>query len=101
MIADLLVNNQTDFLVLFLEGEELQGAKQNRVLNTSVLVENERITEWRATNCYTNWFADQRLNNQSNEAVNAMLQIATKNGVSIGGPSECYERKMNMFHVEH
>jgi hypothetical protein len=32
------VNNQTDDLVLFLEGEELCGAKQNRVLNTSVLV---------------------------------------------------------------
>ncbi len=37
-VPELFVNNQTDFLVLFLEGEELQGAKQNRVLNTSVLV---------------------------------------------------------------
>lgn len=37
-VPDLVVNNQADGLVLFLEGEELRGAKQNRVLNTSVLV---------------------------------------------------------------
>jgi hypothetical protein len=37
-VPDLLVENLTDSLVLFLEGEELRGAKQNRVLNTSVLV---------------------------------------------------------------
>src|SRR5262249_55851383 len=37
-VPNLLVNNQTDSLVLFLEGEELRGAKQNRVLNTSVMV---------------------------------------------------------------
>ncbi len=34
----LLVSNDGDSRVLFLEGEELKGAKQNRVLNTSVLV---------------------------------------------------------------
>jgi hypothetical protein len=33
----LVVTNQADSLVLFLEGEELRGAKQNRVLNTSLL----------------------------------------------------------------
>jgi len=37
-VPDLLVDNRADSLVLFLEGEELRGAKQNRVLNTSVLV---------------------------------------------------------------
>jgi hypothetical protein len=37
-VPNLLVDNQADDLVLFLEGEELRGAKQNRVLNTSVLV---------------------------------------------------------------
>jgi hypothetical protein len=37
-VPELIVNNQTDHLILFLEGEELRGAKQNRVLNTSVLV---------------------------------------------------------------
>lgn len=37
-VPELVVTNQTDDLVLFLEGEELKGAKQNRVLNTSVLV---------------------------------------------------------------
>src|SRR5262245_64862067 len=36
-VPELIVNNQADSLVLFLEGEELRGAKQNRVLNTSVL----------------------------------------------------------------
>jgi hypothetical protein len=37
-VPNLLVHNQAESLVLFLEGEELRGAKQNRVLNTSVLV---------------------------------------------------------------
>jgi len=37
-VPELAVNNQADELVLFLEGEELRGAKQNRILNTSVLV---------------------------------------------------------------
>jgi hypothetical protein len=37
-VPHLVVKNDTDSRVLFLEGEELRGAKQNRVLNTSVLV---------------------------------------------------------------
>jgi hypothetical protein len=37
-VPNLLVKNDSDSRVLFLEGEELRGAKQNRVLNTSVLV---------------------------------------------------------------
>jgi hypothetical protein len=37
-VPTLLVTNLGDDKVLFLEGEELRGAKQNRVLNTSVLI---------------------------------------------------------------
>ncbi len=37
-VPDLLVENKGDIRVLFLEGEELVGAKQNRVLNMSVLI---------------------------------------------------------------
>jgi hypothetical protein len=37
-VPTLTVENRGDSRVLFLEGEELRGAKQNRVLNTSVLV---------------------------------------------------------------
>jgi len=37
-VPDLLVENRGDSRVLFLEGEELIGAKQNRVLNVSVLI---------------------------------------------------------------
>lgn len=37
-VPDLSVENKGDLRVLFLEGEELIGAKQNRILNTSVLV---------------------------------------------------------------
>ncbi|QDU93346.1 ARPP-1 family domain-containing protein [Lignipirellula cremea] len=37
-VPNLKVENRTDRLVLFLEGEELVGARQNRVLNTSLLV---------------------------------------------------------------
>jgi hypothetical protein len=36
-VPTLVVTNQADALVLFLEGEELRGAKQNRILNTSLL----------------------------------------------------------------
>src|SRR3990172_1414705 len=37
-VPDLSVENKGDVRILFLEGEELVGAKQNRVLNTSVLI---------------------------------------------------------------
>lgn len=37
-VPELLVENTGACRVLFLEGEELRGAKQNRVLNTSILV---------------------------------------------------------------
>jgi hypothetical protein len=37
-VPDLLVENKGDVRVLFLEGEELVGAKQNRILNTSILI---------------------------------------------------------------
>ena len=37
-VPDLRVENKGDVRVLFLEGEELVGAKQNRILNTSVLI---------------------------------------------------------------
>jgi hypothetical protein len=37
-VPDLMVVNSEDLAILLLEGEELIGAKQNRVLNTSILV---------------------------------------------------------------
>ena len=37
-VPNLRVENKGDTRVLFLEGEELIGAKQNRILNTSVLI---------------------------------------------------------------
>jgi hypothetical protein len=37
-VPELLVENKSDSRVLFIEGEELVGAKQNRILNTSILV---------------------------------------------------------------
>jgi hypothetical protein len=37
-VPDLLVENKGDVRVLFIEGEELVGAKQNRILNTSLLI---------------------------------------------------------------
>jgi len=37
-VPDLLVENRGDSRVLFLEGQELIGAKQNRILNVSLLV---------------------------------------------------------------
>jgi len=37
-VPELLVENKGDTRVLFIEGEELIGAKQNRILNTSILI---------------------------------------------------------------
>ncbi len=37
-VPELLVENKGETRVLFIEGEELVGAKQNRILNTSVLI---------------------------------------------------------------
>ena len=37
-VPELLVENTGDARVLFIEGEQLVGAKQNRILNTSILV---------------------------------------------------------------
>ncbi|GIW81864.1 MAG: hypothetical protein KatS3mg105_3671 [Gemmatales bacterium] len=37
-VPNIIVDNAGETRVLFLEGEELRGAKQNRVLNTTVLV---------------------------------------------------------------
>jgi hypothetical protein len=37
-VPNLVVENKGECRALFLEGEELRGAKQNRILNTSVLV---------------------------------------------------------------
>lgn len=41
-VPELMVENNGDHPVLFLEGEQLVGAKQNRILNTSVLVPAHR-----------------------------------------------------------
>lgn len=43
-VPTLSVTNDSDSMVLFLEGEELIGAKQNRILNTSILVGAKRKT---------------------------------------------------------
>lgn len=37
-VPDIKVHNHSDRLVLLLSGEELEGAKQNRVLNTTILI---------------------------------------------------------------
>ena len=44
-VPELIVENRGDVLVLFLEGEELVGAKQNRILNTSILVAAHTTTK--------------------------------------------------------
>ncbi len=43
-VPELMVSNQTGQLVLLLDGEELIGAKQNRILNTSILVQSHSET---------------------------------------------------------
>jgi len=37
-VSDLLVTSRADVMILLLDGEELIGAKQNRILNTTVLL---------------------------------------------------------------
>jgi hypothetical protein len=43
-VPKLMVDNQTEALVLFLEGEELKGARQNRILNASLLAPGRSLT---------------------------------------------------------
>ncbi len=43
-VPELLVKNESDSLVLLLDGEELMGAKQNRVLNTTILLKTRSET---------------------------------------------------------
>jgi hypothetical protein len=43
-VPELMVKNESDSLVLLLDGEELMGAKQNRVLNTSILLKTRSET---------------------------------------------------------
>jgi hypothetical protein len=44
-VPELLVTNKGDAAVLLVDGEELIGAKQNRVLNTSVLIQAKSETK--------------------------------------------------------
>ena len=37
-VSQLLFINKSDIPILILEGEELNGAKQNRIINVSILV---------------------------------------------------------------
>ncbi|MBN2366979.1 MAG: hypothetical protein JXL67_12485 [Calditrichaeota bacterium] len=43
-VPELLVKNKSDSPVLLLDGEELMGAKQNRVLNTTILLKEKSKT---------------------------------------------------------
>jgi len=43
-VPELMVKNESDSLVLLLDGEELMGAKQNRVLNTTILLKTRSET---------------------------------------------------------
>jgi hypothetical protein len=44
-VPELMVDNQSDKRILLLDGEELVGAKQNRVLNTTILLEKQSQTK--------------------------------------------------------
>ncbi|MEJ2051208.1 MAG: hypothetical protein P8Y60_15455, partial [Calditrichota bacterium] len=43
-VPELMVENQSDSMVLLLDGEELMGAKQYRVLNTTILLKKKSKT---------------------------------------------------------
>lgn len=44
-VPELFLKNNSDDRVLLLDGEELLGAKQNRILNTSILIEKQDKTK--------------------------------------------------------
>lgn len=43
-VSELKVHNNVDFPVLILDGEELVGAKQNRIVNTTILLKERSLT---------------------------------------------------------
>lgn len=44
-VPELLVNNESEIPVLIIDGEELLGAKQNRILNTTILLQEKSRTK--------------------------------------------------------
>lgn len=42
VVSDIMAENLSDLPVLILDGEELIGAKQNRTLNTTLLLKRNR-----------------------------------------------------------
>ena len=86
-VGDLLVTNSGECLVLAVDGEELAGAKQNRILNTSVLLERNTKTvipvscteqgRWSYTSVEfrsSNSFAPPRIRENAKRAVNQALE---------------------------
>ena len=50
-VSELLVKNNGGLPLLILDGEELVGAKQNRILNTSILVQAGKVSALRTVLC--------------------------------------------------
>jgi len=85
-VGDLLITNMGDCVVLALDGEELAGAKQNRILNTTILLGRHTRTvipvscteqgRWSYTSVEfksSNAFAPPRIRENAKRAVNQSL----------------------------
>jgi hypothetical protein len=92
-VPDLLVDNRGNERILLLEGEELKGAKQNRILNTSVLVAaNSKLKIPVSCVEQGRWRYTARHFQSSGHQVSAKLRRAVKASVGVSLDAGCGHR---------
>ena len=82
-VPELLVENTGELRVLFIEGEELVGAKQNRILNTSILLPAQSKTKI-PVSCVESgrWRYTSRLFSSGGRHTSSKLRHALKSSVT-------------------
>jgi hypothetical protein len=83
-VPELNVTNNCDFKVLILDGEELVGAKQNRVLNTTVLLNNNSVVRI-PVSCVEQgrWEYKSKRFNKSNYMMHSKARMHKRKSVSM------------------
>ena len=82
-VPNLKVMNKAEIPVLLIDGEELAGAKQNRVLNTTILVK-EKTEVIIPVSCteHGRWSYESRAFSESGNIMSASLRMINKRGIS-------------------
>lgn len=108
-VPELKVSNPSEYMILLLDGEELMGAKQNRVLNSSILLGKKTKTtipvscteqgRWAYTStafAYSNTFASHSLRSDKLQSVTSSLIAGRGHTSDQGG---VWDSVANMHHL--